>query len=60
MGSLKLKEIFVYLRNAFNAIIQGALAMSEPGAGSDVMSMKIKAEQNSDGDFVLNGSKVYL
>ena len=37
----------------------GALAMSEPGAGSDVVSMKMKAEKTADG-FVLNGSKMWI
>jgi isovaleryl-CoA dehydrogenase len=37
----------------------GALAMSEPGAGSDVVGMRLKAEQRGDG-FVLNGSKMWI
>jgi len=37
----------------------GALAMSEPGAGSDVVSMKLKAEQKGD-RFVLNGNKMWI
>ncbi|UNU74041.1 isovaleryl-CoA dehydrogenase [Moraxella nasovis] len=37
----------------------GALAMSEPNAGSDVVSMKLKAEQKGD-VFVLNGSKMWI
>src|SRR3954464_6471673 len=37
----------------------GALAMSEPGAGSDVVSMKTRAEYRS-GKFVLNGSKMWI
>lgn len=37
----------------------GALAMSEPGAGSDVVSMRLKAERQGD-DFVLNGSKMWI
>ena len=37
----------------------GALAMSEPGAGSDVMSMKLKAEDKG-GYFLLNGSKMWI
>lgn len=37
----------------------GALAMSEPNAGSDVVSMKLKARQ--DGDYyVLNGNKMWI
>jgi isovaleryl-CoA dehydrogenase len=37
----------------------GALAMSEPGAGSDVMSMQLRAER-SDDFFVLNGRKMWI
>ena len=37
----------------------GALAMSEPGAGSDVVSMRLRAEKKND-RFVLNGSKMWI
>ncbi|MDV5167593.1 isovaleryl-CoA dehydrogenase [Photobacterium rosenbergii] len=37
----------------------GALAMSEPNAGSDVVSMQLKAELQGD-HFVLNGSKMWI
>ncbi len=37
----------------------GALAMSEVNAGSDVMSMQLKAEQHDD-HFVLNGNKMWI
>ena len=37
----------------------GALAMSEPGAGSDVISMKLKADDKG-GYFLLNGSKMWI
>ncbi|MEH7826597.1 isovaleryl-CoA dehydrogenase [Gemmobacter denitrificans] len=37
----------------------GALAMSEPGAGSDVVSMKLRAEKRN-GYYVLNGSKYWI
>jgi isovaleryl-CoA dehydrogenase len=37
----------------------GALAMSEPGAGSDVVSMKLKADA-VQGGFVLNGTKFWI
>lgn len=37
----------------------GALAMSETGAGSDVVSMKLKAEKRND-RYVLNGSKMWI
>jgi len=37
----------------------GALAMSEPGAGSDVVSMKLRAERKGD-QFILNGTKFWI
>src|SRR5471032_1209356 len=37
----------------------GALAMSEPNAGSDVVSMKLKAEKKN-GFYVLNGGKMWI
>ena len=37
----------------------GALAMSEAGAGSDVVSMKLKAEKRND-RFILNGTKYWI
>jgi len=37
----------------------GALAMSEPGAGSDVVSMQLRAEHKGD-HYVLNGSKMWI
>ncbi len=37
----------------------GALAMSEPGAGSDVVSMKLRAEKRND-RFILNGNKMWI
>jgi len=37
----------------------GALAMSEPGAGSDVVSMRLQARKNGD-RYVLNGTKMWI
>ena len=37
----------------------GALAMSEPGAGSDVVSMRLRAEKRND-RYVLNGTKMWI
>ncbi|MER8845300.1 MULTISPECIES: isovaleryl-CoA dehydrogenase [Mesorhizobium] len=37
----------------------GALAMSEPGAGSDVVSLKLSAEKRND-RYVLNGTKMWI
>src|SRR5215468_1449384 len=48
-----------YLPKLISGEDVGALAMSEPGAGSDVVSMKTKAEKKGD-RFVLNGSKMWI
>ena len=37
----------------------GALAMSEPGAGSDVVSMKLRADKKGD-RYILNGTKMWI
>jgi isovaleryl-CoA dehydrogenase len=37
----------------------GALAMSEPGSGSDVVSMQLRAEKHGS-DYVLNGRKMWI
>jgi isovaleryl-CoA dehydrogenase len=37
----------------------GSLAMSEPGSGSDVTSMRIRAEKKGD-RYILNGSKMWI
>jgi isovaleryl-CoA dehydrogenase len=38
----------------------GSLAMSEPGAGSDVVSMKLRAEPKGNHAYVLNGTKMWI
>lgn len=38
----------------------GAIAMTEPCAGSDLAGMKTTATQNPDGSFSLTGSKVFI
>ncbi|CAZ89877.1 Isovaleryl-CoA dehydrogenase, mitochondrial [Thiomonas arsenitoxydans] len=48
-----------YLPKLISGEHVGALAMSEPGAGSDVVSMKLRADRRGDG-FVLNGSKMWI
>ena len=54
-----------YLPKLISGEHVGALAMSEPGAGSDVISMKLKAEwqepsASGGGYFLLNGSKMWI
>ncbi|MCD2512770.1 isovaleryl-CoA dehydrogenase [Comamonas endophytica] len=48
-----------YLPRLISGEHVGALAMSEPGAGSDVISMKLKAEDKG-GYYLLNGSKMWI
>ncbi|QDG77150.1 isovaleryl-CoA dehydrogenase [Labrenzia sp. PHM005] len=48
-----------YLGKLISGEHLGALAMSEPGAGSDVVSMKLKAEKKGD-KYILNGSKMWI
>ncbi|MFB2562265.1 isovaleryl-CoA dehydrogenase [Rhizobium sp. IMFF44] len=48
-----------YLPKLISGEHVGALAMSEPGAGSDVVSMKLQAEKRGH-HYVLNGSKMWI
>jgi len=48
-----------YLRKLVSGEHVGALAMSEPGAGSDVVSMQLRAESRRGG-YVLNGRKMWI
>ena len=48
-----------YLPKLISGEHVGSLAMSEPGAGSDVVSMKTRAEKKGD-RYILNGSKMWI
>src|SRR5437016_2830880 len=48
-----------YLGKLISGEHVGALAMSEPGAGSDVVSMKTRADKRGD-RYILNGSKMWI
>ncbi|MEA2757346.1 MAG: isovaleryl-CoA dehydrogenase, partial [Aliidongia sp.] len=48
-----------YLPRLISGETVGALAMSEPGAGSDVVSMRLKAVKKGD-RYVLNGTKMWI
>src|SRR6266404_394666 len=48
-----------YLPDLISGAHVGALAMSEPGAGSDVVSMRLRADKKGD-RYVLNGSKLWI
>ncbi|WP_421681415.1 isovaleryl-CoA dehydrogenase [Stenotrophomonas bentonitica] len=48
-----------YLPGLCSGELVGALAMSEPGAGSDVVSMKLRADKRGD-HYLLNGNKMWI
>ena len=48
-----------YLPKLVSGDFVGALAMSEPGAGSDVVSMRLRADKKND-HYVLNGNKMWI
>jgi isovaleryl-CoA dehydrogenase len=56
-GSAEQKRRF--LPKLISGVHVGGLAMSEPGAGSDVVSMKTRADRKGD-RYVLNGSKMWI
>lgn len=56
-GNEEQKQTF--LRRLAEGSALGAYALSEPGAGSDVASMKMTARADGD-DYILNGSKVWI
>ncbi len=49
-----------YLPDLISGDHVGSLAMSEPGAGSDVIGMKLRADIQGNGDYVLNGNKMWI
>jgi isovaleryl-CoA dehydrogenase len=53
------EQKLTYLPKLVSGEHLGALAMSEPGAGSDVVSMKLRADKKGD-RYVLNGSKMWI
>src|SRR5689334_20479908 len=48
-----------YLPKLISGEFVGALAMSEPGAGSDVVGMKLRADKKGD-RYILNGNKMWI
>ena len=49
-----------YLPKLISGEHVGSLAMSEPEAGSDVVSMRLRAEQHGNRSYVLNGTKMWI
>ena len=63
----KLIEIFgtddqkrLFMEKMYGGQWTGTMDLTEPGAGSDVGAIKLKAIRNPDGTFSLNGSKIYI
>ena len=54
------KQKAKYLPGLISGAHVGSLAMSESGAGSDVVSMKLRADRKGNDAFVLNGSKFWI
>lgn len=57
-GSEKLKEI--YLEKMFSGEWSGTMCLTEPGAGSDVGSLRTKAFRSPDGNFRIEGQKIFI
>ncbi|HET8561877.1 MAG TPA: acyl-CoA dehydrogenase family protein [Marmoricola sp.] len=49
-----------YLPRMATGEVRGAFSMSEPGLGSDVAAIKTRAVRQDDGDYVINGQKMWL
>ncbi|GAB2884905.1 acyl-CoA dehydrogenase family protein [Nocardioides pacificus] len=49
-----------YLPKMATGEIRGAFSMSEPGCGSDVSAIKTKATKGADGDYTIDGQKMWL
>lgn len=49
-----------YLPKMASGEYVGAIAMTEPGAGSDLQGIKTTAIKNATGDYVINGSKTFI
>lgn len=58
MKLLFIMKLFFYVQLCSGEHI-GALAMSEPGAGSDVVSMQLSAEK-CENYYILNGNKFWI
>lgn len=49
-----------FLPGACDGSLIGGMGMSEPGAGTDVLGLSTKAVKTDGGDYVLNGSKMWI
>lgn len=49
-----------YLPKMASGELVGAIAMTEPGAGSDLQGVRTRAEKQADGSYLINGSKTFI
>lgn len=49
-----------YLPRMARGEIVGAIAMTEPGTGSDLQGIRTRAEKQADGSYLLNGAKTFI
>ena len=49
-----------YLPRMATGEVRGAFSMTEPGAGSDVSAIKTRAVRQDDGDYVIDGQKMWI
>ena len=49
-----------YLPRMATGEVRGAFSMSEPGCGSDVSAIKTKATRGEDGNYIIDGQKMWL
>lgn len=49
-----------YLPKLASGEYLSAFALTEPGAGSDAVMIKTRAEKDGDGNYILNGSKIFI
>ncbi|MCW2817448.1 MAG: acyl-CoA dehydrogenase, partial [Marmoricola sp.] len=49
-----------YLPRMASGEVRGSFSMSEPGLGSDVSAIKTKAVKGEDGDYTIDGQKMWL
>lgn len=54
------EQKLAYLPKLTSGEYVGALAMSEANSGSDVLSMQLSAKQDDNGDYILNGTKMWI
>ena len=50
----------LYMRNLFSGDLTGTMCLTEPGAGSDIGSLRTRAQRQPDGTFRISGQKMFI